>query len=167
MRFAAECSVDVSAVPPRFADLPDNSWLFVKDLYKGLHGLQTDFFGTAEVWQQSNRVLVEMWEMELDVGSESRLLYCFERRSITRVESVDWTLPLTDEQGKANPGWGYEQSWRVGSDGKYQVTLSQFVDMRERTITEPKLDSDVKDRLNWTPTVKTWKDLELPAELLR
>ncbi len=166
-RFANSCGLDLNATLPRYADRPDNSWVPVKDLSKGIHGLETDFFATVEVRRKSNRTLVELWVMELDVASESRILYCLDKGRISSMESVDWTLPITKQDGKENPGWGYEQHWRIGQDGKYATTLHRFIDLREQPTAVPRLDPETRRHLDWTPEVVTWKDLKLPDELLR
>jgi hypothetical protein len=167
VRFAGVCGVDINAIAPRYADRPGNSWMQVKDLSKGIHGLETDFFATVAVWKQSDRILVELWVMELDVASESRNFYCLDKRIITRMESVDWSLPITDQGGKENPGWGYEQLWIMTREGKYERTLHGFVDSVEKPISPPKLNMETQKRLNWTPTVWTSNDLKLPPALLR
>jgi hypothetical protein len=167
VRFAGECGVDINARAPRYADRPDNSWMQVKDLSKGIHGLATDFFATVAVWKQSDRILVELWVMELDVASESRTFYCLDKRIIALMESADWSLPITEQGGKENPGWGYEQLWKMTGAGKYERTLHGFVDSAEKPIIPPKLNVETQKRLNWTPTVRNWNDLKLPPALLR
>jgi len=126
LRVAQVCGVDLNTVAPRYADLPDNTWILVKDLAKGIHGLETDFFVTVAVWKQSDRILVEMWEMQLDVKNETRLFYCLEQRKIKIIESSEWTLPEVLQNGKEKPGWGYEQHWNVTEAGKYERTFHGF-----------------------------------------
>jgi len=167
VRFAGECGVDIRATSPRYADRPDNSWVQVRDLSKGIHGLETDFFATVSVWKQSDLILVEMWVMELDVASESRILYCLDKRKITMMESADWTLPITEQNRRENPGWGCEQRWRVSAAGAFDKTFHGFVDSGEKPITPPRLDAETQEELNWEPKVRIWNDLKLPASMLR
>lgn len=167
LRVAQECGVDLKTVAPRYADLPDNTWILVRDLAKGVHGLETDFFATAAVWKQSNRILVELWEMQLDVQNETRSFYCLEGRKIKTMESSNWTLPEVLQNGKEKPGWGYEQHWKVTESGKLERTFHSFVDFSGKAINEPRLDEKARKDLTWTPKVRTWDDLELPSALLR
>ncbi len=166
VRFANECGVDVNAVSPRFADLPENDWILVDDLAKGIHGIESDFFVTAEVWHIEDRVLVEIWEMQLDVQNENRTLYCISQSKITQMEFSDWMLPDVSADGKETPGWGYEQHLKVSADGKYERTFKRFEDFSNKPIAEPKMDQKTRNGLNWTPKVRIWKDLKLPEALL-
>ena len=167
MRFAQDCGINIKTVVPRHAVLPDNTWILVKDLAKGIRGIETDFFETATVWKQANRVLVEIWEMQLDVENESRTSYCLDKQKIMTVESSDWMLPEAAQNGKTSPGWGYEQRWKLTEAVKYARTFHGFVDFDGEAITEPKIDDKTRTSLNWTPKVRTWDDLELPPALLR
>jgi len=167
VRFAQECGIDLKTVSPRYADLPDNTWILVKDLAKGIHGLQTDFFVTVAVWKQQDRILVEMWEMQLDVENETRTFYCLGQRMIKTVESSEWMLPEVLQNGKKKPGWGYKQHWNVNAAGKFERTFYDFVDFAGEPIVPPKLDEKSRRSLEWTPKVRTWADLKLPEALLR
>jgi hypothetical protein len=167
VRFAQECGVDLKIVVPRYADLPDNTWILVNDLAKGIHGLETDFFVTVAVWKQGDRILVEMWEMQLDVENENRTFYCMAKRKITAEEFSDWMLPEILQNGNEKPGWGYEQHWKMTAAGKFERTFHGFVYFNGEAISEPKLDEKTRKGLNWTPKVLTWSDLKLPAALLR
>jgi hypothetical protein len=164
---AQECGIDLNAVVPRYAYLPDNTWILVTDLAKRIHGLQTDFFVTAAVWKQEDRALVEMWEMQLDVENENRTFYCLAQRKILTVESSDWMLPEILQNGRKKPNWGYEQHWKRTGEGKYERTFKGFVDFAGESIPEQKLDEKNRRSLNWTPKVRTWNDLKLPSALLR
>jgi hypothetical protein len=165
VRFAGECGVDVNAVSPRYAQRPGDSWVLVKDLSKSLQDQETDFYGTVSVWHQADKILVERWGMELDTGDYFRMLVCLKNQEASFVESIDWSVPV--DAGTAGPSWGYEQRWKIESGGKYQTTLRRFVDIRERPTPKPKLDRETESTLNSVPGVKTWKDMELPAALLR
>jgi hypothetical protein len=167
MRIAQDCGVDINTVAPRYAVLPDNNWVLVKDLAKGLHGLETDFYETAALWKQADHVLVEIWEMQLDVGNENRIFYCIDHRKITAVESTDWMLPEVLENDKKKPGWGYEQRWDVTEAGKYKRTFHGFVDFNSEPMAEPKIDEKTRRSLVWMPKVRGWEDLKLPSSLLQ
>ena len=167
VRFADECSVNIKTTEPWYADRPDNTWVQVKDLGKGIHGLETDFFATVAVWKQSDRILVEMWVMELDIASESRSLYCLDKRNILLVESSDWALPITGQGGSQNPGWGYEQRWKMSKTGKFERFHHGFVDSSGVSMASPKLDDKTRKSLDGTPLVRSWNDLQLPTALLQ
>jgi hypothetical protein len=167
VRFAAECGVNLSLTKVVYADRPGDKWNPVADLSKGLDDMATDFFGTAAMWKQGNRLVVELWDIEGDVGSEARGFYCFDGDKATQAENIEWTLPVTDEEEKGHPGWGYEQRWTVGANGKYQKTLSRFVNPQEDPISKPKLEAGEEPNYNWTPKILALADLELPTELLK
>ena len=166
VHFAGECGVDLKTVAPRYAQLPSDSWILVKDLSKALKDQETDFYGTVAVWHMADQILVERWGMELDTGDEFRMLYCLQGQKIKFAEEVDWSIPVEGETN-ANPSWGYEQRWKIGQDGRYENVLHRFVDLREQTRREPQLNAETKKRLDWTPKGFTWTDLKLPSELLR
>ncbi len=167
VRVAQECGVDLKTVAPHYADLPDNTWILVKDLAKGIHGLETDFFATVTVWKQEDRILIEMWEMQLDVENENRTFYCLTQRKITAVESSDWMLPEVMQNGMEKPGWGYEQHCEMTGAGKFERTFHGFVNFNSEPMAEPKLDEKTRKSLIRTPKIKTWDDLKLPPALLQ
>jgi hypothetical protein len=101
------------------------------------------------------------------VGSEARGFYCFDGDKATQAENIEWTLPVTDEEEKGHPGWGYEQRWTVGANGKYQETLGRFVNPQEEPISKPKLETGEEPDYNWTPKILALADLELPIALLK
>jgi hypothetical protein len=166
MRFAGECKVDLDSISPRFAQRPSEKWIQVKDLSKALKDQETDFYGTAEVWNQGARSFVEQWGMELDTGDYYRLFYCIERKKVTLAESVSWRVGLNDDSSK-DSGWGYDHAWKLGPDGKFATVQTSFVDLHERPMTAPKLDAETATGLNEEGVgAKTWTDLDLPNELL-
>ncbi|MFZ1085893.1 MAG: hypothetical protein WAN35_13090 [Terracidiphilus sp.] len=167
LRVAQECGVDLNTVAPHYADLPDNTWILVKDLAKSVHGIESDFFATAAVWHQSDRILVELWEMQLDAQIETRSFYCLNQRKIKTIESLNWTLPEVMQNGIKKPGWGHEQHWKVTETGNLERIFQSFIDFGGNTINEPKLDAQARKDLLWKPTVRRWNDLELPSTLLQ
>jgi hypothetical protein len=167
VRFAAKCEMNLSLAKVRYADRPGDEWRPVVDLSKGLDDMATDFFETAAIWKQGSRVVVELWDIEGDVGSEARAFYCFDGNKVTQAENVEWTLPVTDEEERMHAGWGYEQRWTVGADGKYQRTLSRFVSQQEEPIPKPKLEKGEQPDYNWTPKILALAGLELPVELFK
>jgi len=145
--FAVECGVDLNSALPRFADRPDNAWVLVKDISRGIHGLETDFFETVAVRTQGDRILVEMWTMQLDVASELRLFYCFDKQKMTSFQSADWTLPQ-EEDGKRNIGWGYEQRWKLNAAGMLSKDHSFFINGSGQVIRASKLNEETRRHLN-------------------
>jgi hypothetical protein len=143
-----------------------SEWSPVKDLAVGVKNLVSDIFSTAQVWFDSNRVLVEVWALSLDVGSEARIYHCFVNRQAEQVLAVAWNLPLVED----SPGvtaWGYQQRWLRGADGRMKKLESRFVDEELRRIRRPKLDDNANKSLEWSPIVNRLDDLKLPASLLR
>ncbi len=167
LRFAGQCGLDLSAASIRYADRPGDAWLEVKDLASGNHDRETDFFGTVAVRKLGDKILVEMWEMESDVGSESRMLYCLNNRKVTLLGVTDWTLSVEETEGSASGDWGYEQYWAVNTAGRFVNTTRRFVNAEEKPISTPKLDAQTLKHLRRAPTERVWVDLKLPSTLLR
>jgi hypothetical protein len=166
IRFANECGVDIDSTKPRYAQNPSQKWIPVKDLSKALKDQETDFYGTVAVWHVQDRVLVEQWRMELDTGEFSRQFICLQNDKIKSTEAVDWLIPVEVESA-SNPAYGYQQGWKVGSDGKYEIVSRSFVDVYERPMEEPNLDAETRKDLDSHWTISTWKELKLPSSLLR
>ncbi len=163
-RFAAQCSVDISKIQSRFALGPGSSLTSVKSLARGLQGLDTDFYSTAEVWVERDRVLVEFWGNSDDVGSEVRYYKCFVNGRLALAEVIEWNVPL-DQTGPA--AWGYSRRWERGADGRLQRTKAEFVDGMEKLIPKPKLDQEGEKSLHWAPLLGPLNELKLPPALLR
>jgi hypothetical protein len=166
VRVADECGLKIKAVVPRYAQRPDGKWIPVMDLSGALKDQETDFYGTVAVWHAANRILVERWGMELDTGDYYRMLFCLQDQNVKFAEAVDWSIPVEGENSE-NSSWGYEQHWVIGKDRKYEILLHRFVDIGERPMAEPKLDAETRNGLGSIPKVLSWKDMDLPAELLR
>ena len=166
VRVAEECGLDIKALAPRYAQRPDERWIPVKDLSGALKDQETDFYGTVAVWHAANRILVERWGMELDTGDYYRMLFCLQDQNVKFAEAADWSIPIEGENSE-NSSWGYEQRWVIGKGGKYEIVLHRFVDIGEQPMAEPKLDAETRNGLSWNPKVLSWKDMDLPAELLR
>ncbi|HME57578.1 MAG TPA: hypothetical protein VKF63_04520 [Terracidiphilus sp.] len=164
-RFATECGVDVSKIQPQFAAGPGSSLTLVRDLAKGLRSLATDFYSTAEVWVEGERVLVEMWANSDDVGSEARYYKCFANRKLLQAEVIEWNVPV--DQSPNVVSWGYSRRWERGASGRMQRTKAEFVDEMERPIPKPKLDEDGEKSLHWIPPLGPLSELKLPSSMLR
>jgi hypothetical protein len=165
LRFAGKCGVALRDTKPRFAERPGDKWLLVNDLSKGLEEMATDFFGTATAWKHGNKTLVELWDLEGDVGSEARAFYCFDSGKVSLAEHIGWSFPVTPEAESAGPGWGYEQRWTIGADSVYRRELSRFVNPGEQPIAKPKLEAGDGPDYGWTPKIYTLADLELPMKM--
>ncbi|MGP8175419.1 MAG: hypothetical protein ACLP7O_12845 [Terracidiphilus sp.] len=164
VRFADECGVDVSKSQARFAVGPGSSFTQVKSLAKGLKSIDTDFYSTAEVWMEGDRVLVEIWANSDDVGSEVRYYKCFANRKMLQAEVINWNVPV--EQADAAV-WGYSRRWERGADERLQRTKAEFVDEMERPINKPKLDEEGEKSLHWIPPLGPLSELKLPPSMLR
>jgi hypothetical protein len=166
VRIAAECGIDTMVAVPRYAQRPGERWTLVKDLSKAREDQETDFYGTIAVWHLADRILIERWGMELDTGDYYRMLFCLQDHKVRFAEAVDWSISVEGERA-TSASWGYEQRWKVGQDGKYENVLHRFVDIGEHPIAQPKLDAETTRGLDWNPKVLSWKDMDLPIELLR
>jgi hypothetical protein len=164
-KFATECGVDLAKSQPRFAVSPGGGWMQVTNLARGLRNLDSDFYSTAEVWVEGNRVLVEIWPISEDVGSEVRVFRCFEDSILLQAEAIDWTVPVY--QAPDVIPWGYSRRWERGLNGHIQRIKAEFVDELERPISKPKLDADDVKGLNWSPSLGPLNELKLPLALLR
>jgi hypothetical protein len=165
VRFAADCGVDVEQVRAKFAVNPGSEWSPVNDIALGVKSLDSDFFSTAQIWFDGNRVVLEIWTLSLDVGSEARIYHWFVDHQEEQVLAVAWNLPLVDSPGAIS--WGYLQKWKLGAERRMQRQQARFVDENLRPIRRPKLDDDAKKSLEWSPIIETLDDLNLPAVLLR
>jgi hypothetical protein len=167
LHFASECQVDLDSITPRYAQNPGEKWVLVKDLSHAQEDQETDFYHTVAVWHAQDRILAEIWGMELDTGDYFRLFYCMENKKITLVDSASWSISL-DNHSMKDSGWGYEHRWKLGPDGKFETVSRQFVDLREKTIAAPKLDAENQKGLDEEDVgTRTWADLKLPDGLLR
>lgn len=164
-RFANECSVDILKIQPRFAAGPGSTLTPVNNLAKGLRSLATDFYSTAEIWVEKDRVLVEFWANSDDVGSEVRYYKCFINVKLTLAEVIEWNVPVS--QSPHVIPWGYFRRWERGTDGRMQRTKAEFVDEMERPIHKPKLDEDGEKSLHWIPPLGPLSELKLPPFMLR
>ncbi|HEY1902658.1 MAG TPA: hypothetical protein VGG56_09525 [Terracidiphilus sp.] len=109
-------------------------WLTVLALLAGLGSLfssaqenqqKSPFDRYVAVWHLADRVLVERWGMELDTGDSCRMFFCLQHQRIQLAESVTWSIPVESESA-ANPSWGYEQRWKIGLEGKYEIVLHRL-----------------------------------------
>jgi hypothetical protein len=164
-KFATECGVDLAKSQPRFAVNPGGGWMRVQNLAGGMRNIDSDFYSTAEVWAAGNRVLVEIWPISSDVGSEVRVFRCFEENKLLQAEAIDWTVPVY--QAPSVIPWGYSRRWERGDNGHMKRATAQFVDEMERPIPRPKLDANDVKGLNWSPSLGPLNELKLPLALLR
>ena len=161
-RFAHECGVDVSNSQPKFAVNPGSKWMTVANLSKGLRSIESDFFSSAEVWHEGDQVVVEIWAISADVGSEVRVYRCFTKGELLRAEAIDWNIPLV----KTDVGtWGYSRRWERDTVTGMRRTEAEFVDEIERPIARPKLDAEGAQSLIWEPDLGPFADLKLPPAL--
>ncbi len=165
VRVAQECGVDLKSIKPGYAQRPNTQWIPVKDLSAALNDQETDFYATLAVWSGVNSGLVEQWSMELDTGSYVRSFFCFRDQKIRFAETIDWSIPV-EVKSETNQAWGFEQRWKIGLDGKYESVLRRFVNLSEEPMVAPKLDAETIKQLDWSPMVRTWEDMKLPAALL-
>jgi len=163
-RFARECSIDTAKSKPKFAINPGNKWIPLQSLSNGLRNLDSDFYSSAEVWHEENQVLVAIWAISADVGSEVRVYRCFTSDNLLQAEAIDWNVPVS----KADPrAWGYSRRWEHDSGGRMRRTKAEFVDELERPIPKPRLDADGERSLIWEPALGPLSELGLPQALLR
>jgi hypothetical protein len=163
-RFARECSVDTAKSKPKFAVNPGNKWTPVQSLSNGLRNLDSDFYSSAEVWHEENRVLVEIWVISADVGSEVRVYRCFANDNLLQAEAIDWNVPVDGADPQA---WGYSRRWERDSNGRMRRTKAEFVNEIERPIPKPRLDADGERSLIWEPGFGSLGDMKLPLSMLR
>jgi hypothetical protein len=116
VRFARDCGLNITTAKSRYAQLPGDSWIPVKNLSKALEDQETDFYSTVAVWYMADRILIERWGMELDTGSESRMFYCLQDRKIDLAEEADWSIPIGGE-AKSHAPRKSEKRWKIGEPG--------------------------------------------------
>jgi len=164
-RVAAECGVNIAQMKATYAVTPGDEWQPVTNLQKGLKSLDSDFYTTMEVWKSDNRVLAEMWPNSDDVGSEIRVLYCFNKGELQFAEAIQWNEPVV-QNANIKP-WGYSRRWQRMAQGNIQQIRAVFVDEYERVISKPKLDADDEESLRWSPPMGPLSDLKLPQKMLQ
>jgi hypothetical protein len=165
VHIASECGVNIATVLPKFA-VSGGSWTPVKDLARGLHALETDYFSTAQVWSNGNRVLVEMWSIDSTSGSEVRVLRCFDHGKLLQIEAIDWSLPVGPPNSKFHP-WGYSRRWERDSNDRLHRVRAEFVNEFEVEIPRPKLDAEVEKGLLWVPDLGPLYQLKFPPVMLK
>jgi hypothetical protein len=166
MNFAKECQVDVESSRAKYAQRPGDKWIPVNDLSNALNDQETDFYGTVAVWHSGERVLAERWGMELDTGDYHHFFVCLDKQKITIVDSISWSIELHNDSSK-DSGWGYDHRWKLDPDGNFVTVSKGFIDLHEKPIGAPKMDTETKNGLNEeTLIIHAWKDLELPDWLL-
>jgi hypothetical protein len=163
-KFSTECGIGLAKSQPRFAVNPGSKWMPIKSLLNGLRNLDSDFYSSAEVWSEGNQVLVEIWAISADVGSEVRVYRCFANDNLSQAEAVDWNIPVDKAD---TPAWGYSRRWERDSNGHTRRTKAEFVDEMERPISKPRLDADGERSLIWEPSLGSLDELQLPPELSR
>ena len=167
VRFSAECGLDVTGTPPRYAQRSGDSWNVVPDFSKALMDQDTDFYGTVAVWHTADRILVEKWGMELDTGDFYRLLYCLQNRKIASAESTSWRMAGYGESS-SEADWGYEHRCKLSSTNKLATVMRRYVDLDGAPMAAPKLDDETGKGLGEEAVPqRTWADLGLPKELLQ
>jgi len=164
VKFSTNCTVDVSKIQPRFAIGAGSQFSPVGNLAKGLRSLDTDFYSTAEVWVAHQQVVLEIWANSDDVGSETRYYECFTGGKLIRAEVVVWKVPVEEGDLKT---WGYFRKWELGSNGDLKQTKAEFVDAFGLPTPKPKLDSEDKKSLQWTPFLGPLDGWKLPQSTLR
>jgi hypothetical protein len=169
VRFAGQCKVDIQSSKHHFAQLPGEKWKEVKSLAHALSDQETDGYVTAAVWTQGQRVLVELWDLDLELGSQRRQFFCLDGGQIQAVEQIDWQyFEGEDLAGPIKPHWlGYEQRWKRNSTARYSVVLLRYVNQLEHSVPKPVDENQVPETGDVWPKALTWKDLKMPDSLLR
>lgn len=162
-RFAKTCGVNVAKVHPGFAERLGEHWKVVKTLTHAPRGQEPETYSTLELWQAGAHMVTEEWDIE--AGDYYRMFACLLGPKVTSAESVSWNVP--DQDSADERGWGYEVHWELKT-GKFAGASRRFLDLHEEPIAEPKLDEDRKKDLDEQEfEMRTWKDLDYPAELLK
>ena len=164
--FAEVCRLNPKAAERHFAQSS-------RDGFKSVHGLShaleneddavDDYYETAEVWIDGHSTLVEVWGLDLELGMQSRTVYCLKNGQIQSVQEIDWEFFEGESiKGPIPPHWtGYEQRWRRTSPKGYTRVLRRYVNELERPVPEPdEFQSPSPERDS--PIGFSWSDLHLP-----
>jgi hypothetical protein len=84
-QFAAECGVSVSGAASKYA-LGGGTWQQVPNLPNAVSELESDHFGTLQVWKSGPHLFVISWSYDLE--QEYRTSYCFEQDGSLAFEDV-------------------------------------------------------------------------------
>jgi hypothetical protein len=168
--FGQICGVKLDEAAHRFAFSNDDAgtWRIVADLPKEYDNIGMDLVGTAEVWRNSKRTVLEEWEAALDVGGFGRTFYCFD--SLGRLKALDATNYQIPDEGEP---WGMHERWVLKADGTFRAVVPfQFVALDGKVIPQPKLNEDYKSFAgSWghNPPSRTLtiQELKLPIGLFQ
>ena len=166
VRLAGACSLNLKLAKRRFAQSSGSALMSVHDLSHALENedyATDDSYVTMEVWSDGSSALVEEWAIDLELGGQSRTLYCLKNSQIQYVEEIDWEFFEGESiNGTIPPHWsGYEQRWKRTSPNGYTRVLLRYVNELERTIPLPdefQRPSPERD----SPDSLKWDDLHIP-----
>ena len=163
-----ECGANLRGIPSLKAFSNGGDWAIVKDLAQAARSAESDFVNTAEAWKIGRAFVVQVAHSELDVGSESTDIYCFDGAG--KLEALDSTT-MQYPQGEGKP-WGIHARWKRRADGAFtRIRPNEFLDQNGKRAKRLKLDDeDRRFADSWGPNdpgILTIEDLKLPKELLR
>jgi hypothetical protein len=150
-KFATSCEVDTDKIRPIYGVEVGNLWTKTSDLKRAFDGVQSDSFASAEIWQQYGKTrIVDLWSLEMDVGSEIESRICLKNEVKVHTAAVTiWNLPLAADSS----GWGHKSYRTFDSNGKIIANTEYFINLQGRKIPKPKLD-DVSGSVDWIPDFK-------------
>jgi len=168
VRFAGECGVNLNRREARYAQAPGEKFQVVVDLSHALEDQETDYYATVSVWEDGQKVLVEYWGLDLELGTQLRALYCLSDGQIQLVEDIDWAYFEGEGiNGPIKAHWtGYEQRWKRKTANSYSKVLLRYVNLKEREIPKPANDYEIPYASKIFPEMYSWEDLKLPSALL-
>jgi hypothetical protein len=168
LRFSQSCTVRPEDAPPQFAFSNDEAgtWKAVRDLPAAFESLEMDLIGMAQVWKTRRGVLIESWNIVLDVGGFQRTLNCFDATG--HLVAEDTTNYQTPDDG---PVWGMHERWQKQPNGEWRAVVPfEFIGMDDKPISEPKLDADYRAfAASWgrkPPSDVMIDDLKIPRAIL-
>ena len=162
-----ECGVNLRGIASLKAFSSGGDWTIVKDLTQATRA-ESDFVNTAEAWKIGMAFVVAVTHSELDVGSETTDLYCF--NAVGKLQALD-SMVMQYPQGAGKP-WGIHARWKRRVDGTFTRTgPNEFLDQNGKQAKRPRLNyEEGRSADSWgpnNPEILTVKDLKLPKELFR
>lgn len=168
--FAKDCGLELEGAHTSYGFANDDAgtWHVVPDLPVAYDNFEMDLINTAQVWQVGAQIVIEEWNVALDVGGYERTLYCFDSdRRLRSLDATNFQLHTDD----SSP-WAMHVRWVWQANGKFIAsTPFEYVNMQEQRVSKPKLaKEDAAFAKSWekmSPKAMSLAELKLPAELFR
>jgi hypothetical protein len=138
--FAKSCGTEIEGVPVYGLNLGRglriSSNVNVANRVKNPH---IDYLEAAALWNGTNHThIIDVWDIDLDEGKESNLLFCISSAGNVLELQVINVMLMTD----VAPGWCYEITRRYSSRNQVVGEAKRFIDIHGVTAPSQNIDGD-------------------------